>query len=128
MLLFKCKIPGRARSKKNSKQIMIARGGRRFIGSSKEFKAWAAFAAGFIVRARAQSGLQTIDYPCNLTVRGHYRNHQHNQDLDNLITSVCDVLQDCEIIKDDKFFYSYDGSKKIYESETDFVEIEIHSY
>jgi len=122
-VLFRCRINGRARSKKNSKQIFRNRkSGKPFITSSSEYKKWSAFAAGYIARAKK---IDTIDYPVNLVLRCHYINKKHQQDLDNIIASVSDVLEDCDVIKNDNLFYSYDGSRKIYDAETDFIEIEI---
>ena len=121
-VLFKCKINGRARSKKNSKQIFRTRSGRPFISSSNEFKRWAVFASGYIARAKK---IDTIDHPVNLSVKCYYKNHQHEQDLENIISSVSDVLEDCGVIKNDKLFYSYNGSLKIFGSELEHIEIEI---
>lgn len=121
-ILFKCRINGRARSKKNSKQIFRTRLGRPFISSSNEFKKWAAFASGYVARAKK---IETIDYPVNLSVKCYYSNKKHQQDLDNILASVSDVLEDCDVIKNDNLFHSYDGSRKIYGSETDYIEVEI---
>lgn len=121
-ILFKCRILGRARSKKNSKQIFRTKSGRPFISSSNEYKRWAIFASMVVNTKKID---KIIDFPCNLSVKCFYTKKTHMQDLDNIIASVCDVLEDCQIIKNDNLFYSYDGSKKIYESDFDAVEIEI---
>lgn len=123
MILFKCKINGRARAKKNGKRILQNRKtGKRFIGSSEEYQRWAIFAGLFIRRSATEP---TIDYPVNLKLVCHYVNHAHEQDLENIISSVSDVLEDNGVIKNDKLFYSYDGSRKIFGAEKDFIEIEI---
>lgn len=122
-ILFQCKISGRARSKKNSKQLFKNKStGKMFISTSDLFKKWALFAACHINRAKSK---YTIDFPCNLKVIATYKNHQHSQDLDNVIASVCDVLEDCGVIKNDNLFYSYDGSKKVYGIDQENITIEI---
>lgn len=122
-ILFQCKINGRAKSKKNSKQLFKNKStGKMFISTSDLFKKWALFAACHINRAKSKD---TIDYPCNLSVKAYYSNKKNQQDLDNVITSVCDVLENCQVIKNDNLFYSYDGSIKVYDSEQEFITIEI---
>ncbi len=122
-ILFQCKISGRARSKKNSKQLFKNKiTGKMFISTSDLFKKWSIFAACHINRAKNK---ETIDYPCNLSVKAFYSNKKHQQDLDNVIASVCDVLEDCGVIKNDNLFYSYDGSKKVYYSDQEYIIIEI---
>jgi Holliday junction resolvase RusA-like endonuclease len=93
-----------------------------FIGSSSEFLKWATFAGLFFRRAKT---LETIDYPVNLEVRCYFVNHAHEQDLENVISSVADVLEDVGVISNDKLFHSYDGSRKIFGAETDYLEIKI---
>ncbi len=122
-ILFQCKISGRAKSQKNSKQLFKnKRTGKMFISTSDLFKKWSIFAACHINRSKKNV---TIDYPCNLSVKAYYKNKQHSQDLDNVIASVCDVLEDCGVIKNDNLFYSYDGSKKVYDSDQEYITIEI---
>jgi Holliday junction resolvase RusA-like endonuclease len=112
-IIFECKINGRARSKKNSKQILRSKSGKPFIASSNEYKKWAFFASQMIRLKWRNRG--AIEKPCNLTVICTYKNHQHEQDLENIISSISDVLEDCGVIKNDKLFYSYDGSRKIFD-------------
>jgi Holliday junction resolvase RusA-like endonuclease len=124
MPLFSIKINGRARSKKNSKTIARTPAGRPFITSSRIYKAWQVYATMTICRKK----FDTINHPCNLSVKCYYKDHQHEQDLENIISSVADVLQESGVIKNDKLFYSYDGSRKIFGSDTEFVEIEITDF
>ncbi len=93
-----------------------------FISSSDLYKKWALFASCYVRRAKA---LETIDYPCNLSVVANYSNNKHKQDLDNVIASVSDILEDCGIIKNDNLFYSYNGSLKVYDSESEYILITI---
>lgn len=123
MILFELKLNGRARSKKNSKQIWRGKNGKPFITSSDLYKKWAFYASFFVKKEKAK--IKTIDYPCNLSVKCYYIDHKHEQDLENIISSVSDLLEDCEVIKNDKLFYSYDGSCKIFNSDSEFVEIKI---
>jgi Holliday junction resolvase RusA-like endonuclease len=37
--------------------------------------------------------------------------HTSSQDVDNLLKSVMDALQDCDVIQDDKMVYSATGQK-----------------
>lgn len=62
---------------------------------------------------------KSIDYPVNLSVRCFYKNNQHAQDLDNVISSVSDILEDCGVLDNDKFIHGLDGCRKIFESDTD---------
>ena len=126
MTLFQVKINGRARTKKNSKQIFRGKNGRPFITSSNQFKQWAIYAGLFI--RRANNLISPIDKPCNLTVKCYYKNHQHEQDLENVIASIADVLEDNGVIKNDKLFYSYDNSRKIFDSESEYLEIIISDF
>ena len=93
-----------------------------FISSSDLYKKWAFYASAYVRRAKQ---IETIDYPCNLSVVAYYSNNKHRQDLDNVIASVSDILEDCEVIKNDNLFHSYDGSKKIYDAEIEYIEIKI---
>lgn len=120
-VLFQCRINGRARCKKNSKQLFrIKKTGKMFISSSDLYKKWALFASCYVNRAKKT---QTIDFPCNLSIKCYYKNHAHEQDLDNVIASVCDVLEDCAVVKNDKLFYSYNGSCKYFDSENEYLEV-----
>jgi Holliday junction resolvase RusA-like endonuclease len=124
MVLFTCKIPGRARSKKNSKQILRTKLGRPFIACSNEYKKWALFASTFVSRARKAS--KAIDCPVGLLINGYYSNKKHQQDADNLAASICDILQDCEVVKNDHLFHEL-IVKKHYKGETDYVLVEIYA-
>jgi Holliday junction resolvase RusA-like endonuclease len=123
-ILFQCKISGRVRSKKNSKQLFKnKRTGKMFISSSDLFKKWALFAACYINRAKNK---ETIDYPCNLNITAHYSNNKHCQDADNVAASICDVLENCGVIKNDNLIHLL-VVKKVYNKESDFIEIELRS-
>jgi Holliday junction resolvase RusA-like endonuclease len=124
MVLFTCKIPGRARSKKNSKQIFRTKQGRPFITTSNEYKKWSVFASTFVARAR--NTIKTIDTPVRLEIIGHYANKKHQQDADNLAASICDILQDCDVIKNDSLFHEL-FVKKVYEGDQDYVVLSIHT-
>ena len=93
-----------------------------FISSSDLYKKWALFASCYVRRAKT---LDAIDYPCNLSVVAYYANNKHKQDLDNVIASVSDILEDCGVIKNDNLFYSYNGSLKVYDSESEYILITI---
>lgn len=122
-VLFECRIGGRVRPKKNSKQLFKnKKTGKMFISSSDLYKKWALFASCYVRRAKT---LETIDYPCNLSVVAYYSNRKQQHDLDNVIASVSDVLEYCGIIKNDNLFYSYNGSLKVYDSESEYIIIKI---
>lgn len=121
MVLFFCKINGRARSKKNSKQIARTRSGRPFITSSVQYKQWAIYAGLFIRKALPSP---VIDYPVKLYIKAFYKNKQHQQDADNVAASICDVLQDNLVIKNDHLIHHLDV-QKFYDSEKEFIEIKI---
>lgn len=122
-MLFKCTLPGRARSKKNSKQLFKNnRTGKMFISSSNEFKKWATHMGLFV---RQKKPATPIDFPVNLSVKVYLKNHAHEPDLDNVIASVVDLLEDNGVMVNDKLVYSLDGSKKIFGEEIERLEIEM---
>lgn len=63
--------------------------------------------------------------PLCLTCRFHYKNHQHEQDLSNALQGIEDILEELEIIENDSQIYSLDGSRKLFDSAHDFVEISL---
>lgn len=120
-ILFHCVIPGRTRILKNNKKLIRLRGSGRMIPvSSDRYKKWELFASLFIARARKNP---TIDFPVNLKIIFYFKDHQHEPDLSNAYQGVEDVLQKCDVIKNDKLVYSHDGSRKVFGSAVESVEI-----
>ena len=123
-ILFQCKINGRARSKKNSKQLFKnKKTGKMFISSSDLYKKWALFAACYVNRAKKTP---TIDFPCNLNITASYSNNKHNQDADNVAASICDILENCGVVKNDNLIHLL-VVRKVYNEDADFIEIELRS-
>lgn len=114
-ILFQCKINGRAKSQKNSKQIFRGRNGKPFITSSNQFKKWATYASIFLSKAKSR---ETIDFPCALEIKAFYKNRKNLQDADNVISGVADMIQKCEIVKNDNLFYRV-SCEKIYDNNQD---------
>jgi Holliday junction resolvase RusA-like endonuclease len=120
-ILFQCVIPGRVRILKNSKKIIKLRGSNRRIPvPSLRYKRWEIYASLFIVRAKKG---KPIDFPVNVSMRFYFKDHQHEADLSNLIQGPEDALQKYDVLKNDKFIYSLDGSRKIFGSDKECVEI-----
>jgi Holliday junction resolvase RusA-like endonuclease len=99
-------IAGRPIAKKNSKRI-FARGGRVIALPSAAYEK---FKTSAVAQLKQQMGKVYIDQYCHLDlifcVQGKY-----HVDLDNLISSVCDLLQDAGVIKDDDLFDSIYAKK-----------------
>ena len=93
-------LPMRVISKKNSKRL-IMRGGRKFFVPSEAFERFKQDAnASFYQQCNGKlpkiKGPVRID--CIFYIKGAYK-----VDVDNLYTSILDVLQNCGIIEDDNF-------------------------
>lgn len=73
---------------------------------------------------RKAKSTECITDPITLHIYAHYANKAHPQDADNVAASICDVLQDCEIIKNDSLVHHL-VVKKIYTTQTDMIEIKI---
>jgi Holliday junction resolvase RusA-like endonuclease len=98
-LLFKCFIPGRPVSKKNTKKF-VRRHGHVMVIYSKKFKDWESTAIPYIRQAFV--GKQTI--ACHLEIRlvFHFKNHAHEADVSNLTEAPQDALEKALVIQNDR--------------------------
>ena len=93
-------IKGQVPSLKNQKQIFINRStGRPFITSSQASKAWVEEASW---QLKGQKPILT--YPVTVTMSFTFKG-KHRKDLDNVCSSVMDVLVSSGILADDDFLH-----------------------
>jgi Holliday junction resolvase RusA-like endonuclease len=99
-------LPFRLKSKKNSRPIFVnKKTGKHFLGKSKEFTQFEKDSA-FILNA--QKNKQGIKNPLSgdlkiISLKFEFKGAQRS-DLDNMLTSILDLLQDCGVIENDKQF------------------------
>lgn len=91
-------LPGRVISKKNSKQVVRASNGRTYVVSSKAYEKWQKAMMGELLGKKPR---QPFDQPISLTVTFALKG-KIDADLDNLEASISDLLQDAEVITNDK--------------------------
>lgn len=99
-------INGRPASKKNSKQLIHARG-RAFLIPSKAYREFLKTALYELLPYR-----QHLSEPISTPVTIHYKFYQKGkleQDNDNAEGSINDVLQEAGIIADDKLIKKWSG-------------------
>lgn len=103
---YRFEIPFRLKSKKNNRPIFKnKKTGRVFLGKSREF---AQFEQEMNLVLRAQKNKQGIATPltgdlCLSLMRVEFKGAQRS-DLDNIMASIFDSLQDAAIIENDKQF------------------------
>ena len=120
-ILFQVIIPGRARILKNSKQLFKnPRNGKLFPSKSERYKRWAIFAGMFVFRARPA---KPITVPVNVKMLFYFKDHQHEADLSNLYQGIEDILQTEGVLQNDRLIYSHDGSRKVFDSGPERVEV-----
>lgn len=103
MLLFEVEIPGRPGIKKNSKQIFRnSRTGRRFISTSNRFKDWEVKAIIAVRQAHSKFQFKKIEDYIRAEFVISLINHKHEPDCGNAIEGLCDVMEMCGVIKNDK--------------------------
>lgn len=125
-VLFQCVIPGRPGILKNSKKICRNKStGRAFLKASDKYEIWAAMARLHILKSGQQ---QKIAIPINLKCVFYFVNHAYEPDLSNAYQGIEDLLQQCNVILQDKLIYSHDGSRKIFGSRNDRIEITITKF
>jgi len=99
-------LTGRVISKKNSKRIVSNyKTGRAFLISSKGYEAFKDDDMTDLTAQMYKLKVQGHRFPlatpyvlkCTFALKG-----KSTTDLDNMISSVCDILQDAGIIEDDK--------------------------
>lgn len=101
-------IPGRVPSKKNSKRI-FRRGGRTIVLPSEGYERWKKQALKVIKK-------KLIPSPYYVTYIFRMKGKARS-DLDNMIASVNDVLQDAGVLDDDNNILEIEASKQGEEEE-----------
>jgi len=107
VILFQATIPGRVAIKKNSKQIIPGRGGRRpTLISSPKYLAWERMAVTWLLKALLdQTSLEKerqITCPVEVHMVFYFKSHLHEPDIDNCLGGPLDVLQKSGILQNDR--------------------------
>lgn len=107
---YRMTIPIDPRTKKNSQQIIIAKG-RPIIIPSKQYKQYEKEALLYIKRIP-----EPIDYPVNVECH-FYMATRRRVDLNNLLECATDVLVKAGVLADDNsnIIVSHDGSRVHYD-------------
>lgn len=93
-------IEGNVPSLKNSKQLFVnRRTGKSFITSSQASKAWVEAALWQLKGKQPAQGLPVAVTMC------FYFKGKHRKDLDNVASSVLDVLKTGGVIEDDDYLH-----------------------
>jgi len=109
-MLFYCKIPGRARTKKNSKEIIRAKG-RHIPVSSKTFLEWEKTAMLVVANEKSKISTPTIKEYCTAIYTFNFKNRQGEMDTSNGIEGIADVLEKTGIVKNDKLIKNFYAEK-----------------
>lgn len=98
--VFRCEIPGRPVSKKNTKKV-VRRHGLSMVIYSPQFKVWEKTAL-LILKQFVNKGHQLLN--CNLEAHFVFRfvNHRSEADVSNLIEAPQDALEKACIIQNDR--------------------------
>lgn len=130
-LLFSVTIPGRCYVKKNGQKVVST---WRYGMQSKRkintvnYNIWAARAVPLMIIARDRQLKRTIDCDIRCKMIFYFKNHQAEADLSALYEGPQDELKKAQVIKDDKFVQSHDGSRKIFGDSNERTEIEIYRF
>lgn len=90
-------LDGRVTSKKNSRQIFRA-GNRIVVSTSKAYKSWHEYASYQILSKRPKTPLTgTLAITIHFQLKGKL-----DSDVDNMMASLIDLLQDMAFIENDK--------------------------
>ena len=109
-LILECEIQGRCRSLKNNKQIIFQRG-RRLIIPSKKYDEWKEIALQYLMLSKGKSPFGfPLSFPIHVQALAYY--DRQPCDLDNILNSVAEVLQDSSVILNDSAILSWDGSRR----------------
>ena len=125
-LLYRCVIPGKPVTKKNSQQILVnKKTGMPFVAPSKAYKDWETM-AGYRLGRKPSEPLQSrVEVVCLF-----YRQTLRAIDLPNALNAADDMLVHYGILADDNcnIIVSHDGSRVLYDKEQPRTEIEIYEY
>lgn len=113
-------LPGKPRTKKNSGRI-VPRGRHHIILPSEAWTKWSKSVAPLLRASMAKAGLKPIAEPVNCAAR-FYRDAERG-DACGFYQGLADLLQHGEVLIDDKFIVSWDGSRLLKDSARPRVEL-----
>jgi Holliday junction resolvase RusA-like endonuclease len=92
-------LDGLPASKKNSKRIYRTRTGKTLVLPSTAYEKWRKKAIGQIIEQHGASR-KISNYPVNIIARFQIKN-KTNVDMDNMLSSLLDMLQDAYVLDGD---------------------------
>lgn len=116
---MKFTIDGPPATKKNGMRPW-KRGNRTFLIPSETATSWARSA---VQQLQAQLCANPIDYPVSLNAQIFRK--KRTGDLGNYLAAICDALESSEIVENDKWILSFDGSRLRSDTCNPRVEIEL---
>jgi Holliday junction resolvase RusA-like endonuclease len=115
-------IIGKPITKKNSSRIFFnKRTGSRFVMPSAQSVDWTTSAVDQLTRA----GADTLQLCQPLNLRAFVFRGALRGDLVNYLQAICDALQACGAVQDDKWITQFDGSRLLLDRVVPRVEIEL---
>lgn len=125
--ILRFQLPGAPMTKKNHQQILRTRDGRSFVAPSPEWQRYERDSLARLSEFVVQVGeYLPIDYP--VQVMALFYRQANVGDLNNYQAGLADLLQAAQILADDKFIDSWDGSRKLKDAAAPRVEVEITRY
>lgn len=142
-LIFHCKVehPGLKHIAKKNKRPIFSRGGRPTLGKSDELVSQEKILEFHFIHERKKQGVQLAEKPKRRKPKDAPQYHviygfhfgpdnsfgYYKSDLTNLMEIVSDSLQKAQIIEDDRFIQSVDGSRKTLSDKT-YLEVYVLKY
>ncbi|MDY6893850.1 MAG: RusA family crossover junction endodeoxyribonuclease [Thermotogota bacterium] len=114
-------LPNSIRSKKNSK-IIVWRGGKQLIISSKAYRRWEKEARESIHMQMLQKNADLIEHPVEIEAQIYYKGNR--PDLSGCLESIGDCLEGV-VIKNDRQIISWDGSRVYYDKNNPRTELSL---
>ncbi len=107
-LIYKCSVPGRCPSKKNTQKV-VRRHGMTFVVYTPLFRAWESEAIAYMKAANKMK--KPFGVPMVARFTFYFKNHSGESDTSNLVEAPQDVLKKAGVIADDKFIYLFTAHK-----------------
>lgn len=114
-------IDGEPRTKKNHLR-RIKRGKRVFSVQSEAHEKWASYAT-LQLNTQQRGRPLKLDYPVSL--KATFYRKAETGDLGNYLSAVCDVLQASEVVANDSWIQSFDGSRLEMDPKNPRVELQL---
>jgi Holliday junction resolvase RusA-like endonuclease len=106
---IRLQIKGRPIAKKNSKRVWRGPGGRPILVPSKAYKRFEGDAVVQLIEQQQQIK-NSFDCPCHLELEFHIKG-KYKVDIDNLISSICDILELTGVVENDNLITSVSAKK-----------------